>query len=150
MPSQYSPFYKLSRGYYESVELFPDALCDVFEEEERSWREEARTWTRYFFKTIFPEAFPRTLVSRVDKETVREKVDVLHLLATLGVTHRVVGGNALFCCIVHDDKRPSATFSLKKKVWYCFACATGGDIFTFVGQLEGLNFPASVDYLNRL
>lgn len=40
-------------------------------------------------------------------------------------------------CIFHDDKSPSLSVNAEKGLWFCFACATGGNIFDFIERAGG-------------
>ena len=43
-------------------------------------------------------------------------------------------------CPFHNDTRPSLQISPDKGIAYCFACQTGGDIFSFYQAIEGCDF----------
>lgn len=43
-------------------------------------------------------------------------------------------------CPFHNDTHPSFTVSPEKGIAYCFACQTGGDIFSFYQAIEGVDF----------
>ena len=86
---------------------------------------------------------------KIDKEEVRERVDVAALLDSYGIRHRRVGGSLSFLCQVHRDTRPSASFSVDRKSWKCFSCGEGGDVFSFVMAMEGMAFPQAVEKLWR-
>lgn len=50
-------------------------------------------------------------------------------------------GKGFMClCPFHKDTRPSLTVSPDKGIAYCFACQTGGDIFSFYQAIEGVDF----------
>ena len=50
-------------------------------------------------------------------------------------------GKHLKClCPFHNDKHPSMLVSPDKGIAYCFACNSGGDIFSFYQQIEGVDF----------
>ena len=149
--TDYRQLWKVTQGYFDpdTLHLMSDADCDQAEDLLRKRRELERMWTPYYFRTLFRIVTARSgQAVRVDKETVREGVDVLHLLASLGIEHRVVGGNAVFRCPFHKDGRPSASFSLKKKMWYCYPEGRGGDVFSFYQEITGCSFREAVEKLS--
>lgn len=50
------------------------------------------------------------------------------------------GRNFVALCPFHNDTHPSLLVSPDKGIAYCFACQTGGDIFSFYQKIEGCNF----------
>lgn len=47
-------------------------------------------------------------------------------------------------CPFHSDSHPSLTVSPDKGIAYCFACQTGGDIFSFYQAIERVDFPQAI------
>jgi len=50
------------------------------------------------------------------------------------------GRNFVCLCPFHSDSHPSLLVSPDKGIAYCFACQTGGDIFSFYQAIEGVDF----------
>ena len=50
-------------------------------------------------------------------------------------------------CPFHNEKTPSFNVSPAREAYYCFGCNRGGDIFTFVEEIEGLDFPGALKTL---
>ena len=51
-------------------------------------------------------------------------------------------------CPFHEERTPSFKLNLESDTWRCFgACATGGDIFSFVMRIEGVPFGEALDKL---
>src|SRR4051812_30051 len=47
------------------------------------------------------------------------------------------------------EKTPSFMVSPEKQIWHDFSSGKGGDVFTFVMEVEGLDFKAALDMLAR-
>ena len=50
-------------------------------------------------------------------------------------------------CPFHDERTPSFGVNPIEKVYYCFGCQASGDVFTFVMETEGLDFPGALQTL---
>ena len=47
-------------------------------------------------------------------------------------------------CPFHNDTHPSLLVSPDKGIAYCFACQSGGDIFSFYQKIENVDFPQAL------
>lgn len=56
-------------------------------------------------------------------------------------------GDYWACCPFHNEKSPSFHVDDRKGRYHCFGCKQSGDIFTFLVEKEGLNFPEAVEQL---
>ena len=50
-------------------------------------------------------------------------------------------------CPFHDERTPSFSVDPAEKLYYCFGCQAGGDVFTFLEEKEGLDFRDAVEQL---
>ncbi|MEN9582327.1 MAG: primase, primase protein [Candidatus Parcubacteria bacterium] len=50
-------------------------------------------------------------------------------------------------CPFHNERTPSFMLSPARNTYHCFGCGKGGDIFSFVQEIEGLDFPATLKML---
>ena len=54
------------------------------------------------------------------------------------------GRNFVCVCPFHNDTHPSLLVSPDKGIAYCFACQSGGDIFSFYQKIEGVEFSQAI------
>lgn len=57
------------------------------------------------------------------------------------------GKNLVGLCPFHSEKTPSFTVYPENGSFYCFGCGAGGDVFTFTGLIENLDYIESVKLL---
>lgn len=50
-------------------------------------------------------------------------------------------------CPWHEDKVPSFSLNVETGLWICFSCGEAGDVFTFYGKQNNLDFVASLTRL---
>lgn len=85
-------------------------------------------------------------MNRVPEETInsiREQTDIVQVVSQY-LQLRKSGQNHFASCPFHDDKTPSFSVSEKKQIYYCFSCGRGGNVFSFLQEMEGLSFIEAV------
>ena len=50
-------------------------------------------------------------------------------------------------CPFHKEKTPSFHVHPAKQVFHCFGCHKGGNLYTFLREIEGISFPEAVEKL---
>ena len=50
-------------------------------------------------------------------------------------------------CPFHEERTPSFGIDPVEKLYHCFGCGTGGDVFSFVMETEGLDFAGALESL---
>lgn len=57
------------------------------------------------------------------------------------------GKNMIGLCPFHNEKTPSFNIYPENGSYYCFGCGAGGDVITFVRQIENLDYIEAVKFL---
>lgn len=85
----------------------------------------------------------------IPDDTIRRIKNAANIVDVIGdqIVIKKSGRNYLGLCPFHTEKTPSFTVSPEKQIFYCFGCQTGGNVFSFVMQHEGLSFPEAVRWL---
>lgn len=77
---------------------------------------------------------------------IREAVDIVDLIGEY-VQLKKQGRNYFGLCPFHGENSPSFSVSAEKQIFHCFGCGAGGNIFTFLMDIEGYNFVESAKVL---
>jgi DNA primase len=77
---------------------------------------------------------------------IKEKLSIEEVVSSY-VKLQKTGINLKACCPFHNEKTPSFFVSPDRGSFYCFGCSKGGDIFTFVQEIEGVDFKESLKIL---
>ncbi len=78
---------------------------------------------------------------------VKERADIAEVIGDYVTLRPAGGGNLKGLCPFHDEKTPS--FSVRPSVgsFHCFGCQVGGDVISFLMQLDHLSFAETVERL---
>ena len=79
-------------------------------------------------------------------EEVRQSNDIVDILSQYMRLKRS-GRNYFGLCPFHNEKSPSFSVSPDKQIFHCFGCGVGGNVFTFLMKIEGINFVEAVQML---
>ncbi|WP_353651099.1 DNA primase [Nakamurella sp. A5-74] len=82
-----------------------------------------------------------------DKERVRDANRIESVIGEYVALRPSGGGNLKGLCPFHDEKTPSFNVRPAQSSYYCFGCGEGGDVFSFIAQLEHLSFLEAVERL---
>jgi DNA primase len=73
-------------------------------------------------------------------DEVKNRTDIVELISGY-VPLKKAGRNYKGLCPFHGEKTPSFVVFPDTQTWHCFgACGTGGDVFRFIMQAEGMDF----------
>ena len=81
-----------------------------------------------------------------DKERVRQAIDIVDLVGS-HIQLRRQGRNYVGLCPWHDDSRPSLQVNPERQSFKCWVCDIGGDVFSFVMKIEGVEFREALEML---
>ncbi|HMQ04205.1 MAG TPA: DNA primase [Pyrinomonadaceae bacterium] len=76
-------------------------------------------------------------------DDLKNRADLVRLIEPYAPLKKK-GANWMGCCPFHQEKTPSFSVSPSKGFYKCFGCGKGGNAFTFLMEMEGLNFPEAV------
>jgi DNA primase len=79
-------------------------------------------------------------------EQIKERLSIEDVVSSYVKLERA-GKNLKAKCPFHNEKTPSFYISPDRGTYYCFGCGAKGDIFSFVQQFEGLDFPGALKLL---
>lgn len=77
---------------------------------------------------------------------VRDNNDIISLAGNY-VQLKRAGSTYSCCCPFHSEKTPSCHFYPNTNSFYCFGCHMGGDVITFVKEIEHLDYVDAVKFL---
>jgi DNA primase len=81
------------------------------------------------------------------RERVRDAVDFEELVGARVELRRAGQRRLQGLCPFHDERTPSFGIDPIEKLYHCFGCGEGGDVFKFVMETEGLDFTGALESL---
>lgn len=89
-------------------------------------------------------------IPRETIDLIRDRASIEDIIKKYVPTLKKRGANYIALCPFHKEKTPSFTVSPEKQIFHCFGCHAGGNVFSFISKIEGLNFPESVRFVGNL
>src|ERR671921_2174317 len=81
------------------------------------------------------------------REKVRDAVDFAELVGAKTELKRAGVRRLQGLCPFHEERTPSFGIDPVEKLYHCFGCGAGGDVFKFVMETEGLDFGRALEEL---
>ncbi len=81
-----------------------------------------------------------------DIEAIRSSNDIVDVISQY-VSLKQSGKNFKGLCPFHKEQTPSFNVNPDNQFFYCFGCGAGGDVFSFIMQIENMTFPEAAEVL---
>ena len=81
------------------------------------------------------------------RERVRDAIDFVELVGARTELKQAGQRRMTGLCPFHDERTPSFGIDPVEKLYHCFGCGAGGDVFKFAMETEGLDFAAALEWL---
>jgi DNA primase len=81
------------------------------------------------------------------RERVRDAVDFVELVGARTELKPAGPRRMTGLCPFHDERTPSFGIDPVEKLYHCFGCGAGGDVFKFAMETEGLDFAGALEAL---
>ena len=89
----------------------------------------------------------RGRIRAADIALVRERSKIDEIVGEHLQLKRAGGGSLKGLCPFHDEKSPSFQVTPTRNLYHCFGCGEGGDVISFIQQIDHLSFSEAVELL---
>ncbi|ASF41504.1 DNA primase [Halobacillus halophilus] len=79
-------------------------------------------------------------------DEIRQSTDIVDIIGDY-VELKKQGRNYFGLCPFHGESTPSFSVSADKQIFHCFGCGKGGNVYTFLMEMEGFNFIQAIKQL---
>lgn len=85
----------------------------------------------------------------LDAREVKQHADFLTIVFRYTQLRRA-GRQYVGLCPFHWERHPSFYVEPERKIWKCFGCGAGGDVFAFVMRAESCDFARAVEIVSKV
>ncbi len=79
-------------------------------------------------------------------QQIKDRLNIIDVISPYTELHKA-GKYLKARCPFHNEKTPSFHVSPEKGMYHCYGCGVGGDMFTFVQAIEGVDFKGALKIL---
>tara|TARA_Y100000588_G_scaffold114113_1_gene125251 strand:+ start:5059 stop:6810 length:1752 start_codon:yes stop_codon:yes gene_type:complete len=84
---------------------------------------------------------PQNIIDRV-----RDTAEIVEVISR-DVDLKLRGANYFGLCPFHSEKTPSFSVAPAKRIYHCFGCGSGGNVFSYLMEHQKITFPEAVKVL---
>jgi len=88
------------------------------------------------------------MIKQESLNELKERANIVSVVSDY-VQIKKRGKNYLGLCPFHSEKTPSFTVSEEKQLFHCFGCGKGGNLFTFLMEIEKVDFVEAAELLGE-
>jgi DNA primase len=81
-----------------------------------------------------------------DVDIIKSRTNIVDIVGEY-VKLTKAGNSFKACCPFHQENTPSFNVNEEKQMYHCFGCGVGGDVFSFVMEIEGMGFREALEML---
>ncbi|TRM12729.1 DNA primase [Lentibacillus cibarius] len=89
------------------------------------------------------------MVGQVTEEAIEQVRTANDIVDVIGeyMQLKKQGRNYFGLCPFHGEKTPSFSVTQEKQIFHCFGCGKGGNVITFIMEMEGYTFHEALEFL---
>ena len=103
-----------------------------------------------FFLINYKKQGEKEVIEKEKIEAIKRAIDLIAYIESRGITLKKKGKSYFGLCPFHKEKTPSFSINPQEKLWNCFGCKSGGDVFRFVELFDKVDFKEAVRRLEPL
>ncbi len=91
-------------------------------------------------------------MGRISQESIDQVIaanDIVDVVSSYVDLDKKSSHNLFGLCPFHTEKTPSFSVTPLKQIYYCFGCHKGGNVVSFIQEIEHLNFPEAIHFLAK-
>ena len=79
-------------------------------------------------------------------QQIKDRLNIVDVISAYVELSRA-GKHMKARCPFHNEKTPSFNVSPERGMYHCYGCGAGGDMFTFIEAIEGVEFKDALKIL---